>query len=618
MAIPAWFWPPSGAAARGVSLVPYGSGLAAVPDWRTPTVWLFSVPSSRFLGGLVLPSGGVYATGTPGLAMASPDTTSGMWTVRYDGSWWHMNASGALFVPGGVSGNIPFGSSGALLSSGVLPSGQVYVGCATPNGSAFFLAATGTVLTSGGTVRGTWPSAPALGFASSGTTLATLLPSSGVVGLMVANTGVSGQIALPAAITTPSCVTMSSGSLAIAGWQTAPALPSGAAAAALNPQDADTMAAVGSGYALIFRASPSTAVSGENWSQASVLTGLANAAKMAWRPDGTQVLASSNASGIVQVLGYSAGLLSLAQNLSVVGAGPLMVAGTSSDALVVQAGVSQLAVLTFATGAWSLSTHVTGFPGINSVAAFGPSGAVATWTSGITFINLTSAGWVTGPSAATSFAPTFLAVDQFLQVYVASSGVLNVFSGTVLTGSGTLPGLFSGGIAVQDGRVVLATPQTLYVYGESAPGAWTQQYSALLPSTFNASLKLGQSLTTLFVMTTGAVGTLLYGFSGTPYVLTQVTSGAAAQWNGSSWTTTALGIGHNPSCCTFDASGNLQVATVQNTLWSITSGGVGTSGIIAQYSGQDQTVPMGPSAVLASSGGLYVATSMAGVLVRAA
>ncbi len=41
------------------------------------------------------------------------------------------------------------------------------------------------------------------------------------------------------------------------------------------------------------------------WSQTSVLTGLANLNSLCWTPDGFHVLATSAASGLVQVLSYA-------------------------------------------------------------------------------------------------------------------------------------------------------------------------------------------------------------------------------------------------------------------------------------------------------------------------
>jgi len=123
--------------------------------------------------------------------------------------------------------------------------------------------------------------------------------------------------------------------------------------------------------------------------------------------------------------------------------------------------------------------------------------------------------------------------------------------------------------------------------------------------------------TTLFVM--GAASTTTYGFSGTPFVLTSPVSGAVAQRVGGSWISTPLGVGQTPMAICYDQSNNLRVATSQNTLWTITSGGtVLSSGAVPQYSTQPQSVPLGISSLLAFGAGVYGATSLSGTLVQVA
>ncbi len=106
----------------------------------------------------------------------------------------------------------------------------------------------------------------------------------------------------------------------------------------------------------------------------------------------------------------------------------------------------------------------------------------------------------------------------------------------------------------------------------------------------------------------------MYGFSGTPFALTQVQSGAVAQRAGSSWVTTVLGLGNTPSAMAYDVSGNLNVATNQNNFWIISSGGtVQSSGILQSYSTQPQAVPIAVSSMLEFNGAMFLATSIPGV-----
>ena len=584
MAIPAWYWPPSGAAARGVALVPFGTGLA-VADWTAPQVWPFASGALSAAVALI--------SGTPGLAGAAPDGSGGLWTVSYAGTLWHLASS--LAVTGYA-----------------LPSGSVYVGAAVAAGSGFAATASGSVYASSATVLGTWPT-PVIALTGSGSVLAAPLPASGI-GTMAAVGGATGLIAFPSAITTPSCLALASGqSVLLGGWQTAPPL-SGAAAAVLDPQNAALVLAVGSGQAILWSAPGALS---DAWAQTQVLTGLANLSAAAWRPDGTQGLAASLTSGVVQVLGYTGGTLSLLQTLSVSGAVSVAIAGDSLHALVAQSGQAQVATLAYAGSIWSTGVPVTGFPGIAAVVPWGATGAVAAYSGGIAYLSLSSGGvWSPGPTLALGFSPTALAVDPFLQVYAAGSGALAVASGATVLGSGSWSGAAPTAVAVQDGRILLAVPSDglLRIFAKSAAAAWSQQGSQTL--SLGAAVGLALSETTLFTLGSGATET--YGFSGTPFALTPVRSGAVGQWNGSAWTTTALGIGHVPSSVAFDASGNAWAVTVQGTLWSISSGGaVLTSGYVPTFSGQPQTTMLGASAVLPASGHVYVATSLSGVLVEA-
>jgi hypothetical protein len=204
-------------------------------------------------------------------------------------------------------------------------------------------------------------------------------------------------------------------------------------------------------------------------------------------------------------------------------------------------------------------------------------------------------------------------------VYAAASGHVAVSSGMALTGTGTFSGAAPTSLAIQQGRLIAAVPGSgLAIFGNTAPGVWSLQGS----QSGNVT-GLALSSTVLFAMGSGATTT--YGFSGTPYALSPVVSGVLGLWNGSGWSAAVLGIGHNPSAVAFDPSGNIWLTTVQNTLWQFNSGGgVISSGIVPQipsmngFPAQPQSVPLGPSAILVASGGVYVATSLSGAMIQVA
>lgn len=582
MSVPAFFWPPSGATARGVALVPFGAGMA-VPDWTRPVLWPFS--GGAFASGIAVGSGAY------GFSSASPDASGGLWATTWNGVLVHV------------------ASGGTVLSTTTLPSGQAYVGTACCAGSGFAVTSSGTVYASGGSILGTFPT-PVAAVAASGTTVAFILPASGV-GTMNANTGATGRIALPPGIATPAALTLwSGGPLAVAGWSGVPPL-SGAAAGAVNPQIPTRVLAVGSGFARTWVAPGQYA---DAWSQGQAVSGLAALVGAAWRPDGAQALAVGLAAGTVRALDYTLGVLSAGQTLSVSGACAVMVAGDSVHALVAQSGQAQAATLTYGGGAWTVGTPLGGLPGVAALAPFGASGAVAAVTAGLQFLNLSAGSWSSGVTVPLGFVPTAVAADSFGQVYAAGSGAVALVSGSTSVASGTWAGGVATAVAVQQGRVIVAVPSDglLRVFGLSAAGTLSQQSTVALAS--GGAIGLALSTTTLFVMATG--GTATYGFSGSPFILTPVLSGSVAFWNGSAWTTVGMGVGHVPTALGLAASGGVVawVATRQNTLWNVTSGGVVvSSGALQQYPGQAQTVPLCVSSIL-SSGGIFAATSIAGVL----
>jgi hypothetical protein len=572
--------------------VPYGASGLAVPDWTTPRFFPFT-PGVGFGAPTVLVSG------TPGISGAASDASGGVYLVGWGGNYWHTSSGGVI--------------TGA---TNPLPSSQVWIGAAFMTGSGVALSSSGTVASlaaASGSV-GAWPSGAIAVTSSGASRIAALLPASGLVLTMTA-AGVTGSItALPAAVGIPSCLAVSSGSnlAAVGGWQTAPAL-SGMAAAAPDPQQsALTMLAVGSGHAVIW--STSGALS-ENWAQTQALSGLANLNTVSWRPDGSQALGTSVVSGSVQVLAYTASVLSLAQTLSVTGACSVAVAGTSINALIAQSGQSQLATLAYGGTTWATGTPFTGVPGVTAVAMMTATEAAATYSGGVALATLNGGLWSSAGYVPLGFAPSVLAVDSFSQLYAAGSGTLAVVSGSTVLGSGSWAGAAPTAMAVQEGRVVMAIPSDglFRIFGQSSPGAWTQQGSGTL--SLGAQVGLALSDTVLFAMGSGATNT--YGFSGTPFALTPVTSGALARWNGSSWSTTALGIGHNPSSVTYDASGNIWLSTVQDSFWNFTSGGVLlSSGAIPVFSGQTQITPMGASVIATSGSSVFVTTSLAGVAIQ--
>lgn len=590
MAVPAWFWPASGQAARGVALVPFKIAGMGIPDWYTPRLFPFS--GTSFQAPIVL------ATGTPGLSAMVSDTANGAWTVSYDGRLWHQ----------------PFIGSATLATT--FSSGRIYVGCVFAGSNPYVLASEGTVWASGATQVGTFRAVPAVGFVSSGTTAFTLLPGSGTIGTMSLPGGTTGSIALPGAITVPTCLAVSGGApsfLGIGGWASAPAL-SGATSFTLDPTDSTRLIGTQSGKAIQWTAE----FAGSNhWTQTQALTGLASGLSYsAFVPNGTQILVTSPTASDVQVLNFAGNVLSLSQTITVTSAASVAVAVDSATALVCQSGQSKIQPLVNTAGTWATSgVAVSGLPGISNILISSVSGAVASYASGLAFLTFASGVWAVASTLSLSFAPAALAQDAFGFVYAAGSGVLSVVTGTTQVGSGAWVGAAPTSLIVEQGRVTLAIPSDgiLRVFGEASPGAWTQQASAAIA--LGTPVAMGLAPPTVFVAGSGT--TQLFTYSGSPFVPSQVVAGLAGLWNGSSWNTQNFQAGHIPSALTFDSSGRLWVATVQNDLYSLSSGAVIlTSGVVASYQSQD--VPLGVSALLQFNGNIYAATSLPGIMIEAA
>ncbi len=591
MTAPAYSWPPSGAAARGIALAPFGASGMFVPDWADLTAWPFFSGSGN---GIALPSGATSPLDL-GVVAAVADGGGGVYAVGWGGGWWHV-------------------TTGGVTASGAVPVvGALYAGAAVSGGVAYFgvndSAGAGHVVTSG-TPIGAWSAAMA-GLQASGGLFYTLLPASGLVGTMTTG-GVTSSIALPAAISEASCFTVTASPLAVAGWASAPTL-AGAAALAGDPTYSSLLLGVGSGAATLWT---STAASGnsDSWAVSQSVTGLADLTALAWVPNGVQALATAPSSGVVQVLGYSGGVLSLAQTLAVANAGSVAAMASDTDALVCQTAGNAVLPLTATGGAWAASGASLALASPQAVVAVSGSSAAVAYASGVALLTKSGSTWSVAASAALSYLPTLIAADSFARVYAAGASAFTVFSGTTAIGSGALASGAPSAMLVDQGRIVFAVPAAsgLLVYGQSSASGWTQQGAVTGVAGLDA---LGVAGTTLFAASTGA--TTLFSFSGTPYVPQPVQAGVLGVYNGTTWATGSLGAGRYPAAIGTDASGNYRVACTDNSLWTFTSGAAfAASGTIGVYGGQASGTPMGFSALLASGTAVYAATSLAGALVQ--
>lgn len=597
MSAPAWFWPPSGAVARGVALTPYGASGVYVPDWRNTLLWPFFQAAS----GSVAVSGGNPALSL-GIVDAVSDGASGLWALGWTGTLWRV-------------------ASGGTVTANALPSG-VYGGVAVAGGQPYSLSvASGQVYASGATLVGNFGQS-AYGLVASGSTLYSLLTGAGLgtlVGTMAVPGGATGSITLPAAITAPSVLWGQAASPVLVGGQASLPALSGSLAFSFDPATSTQMLGVGSGTATIWNlASGGT----DNWVFSQTVTGLANLGAVSWLPNGVQAIGTGG--GSVQVLHYVASVLSLQQTLSLSAAGAIAAFSTSTDALVCRSGANVVTPLTAAASVWSVSGSSLSLTGAAAIAVTGPLAASVGFASGVATVTQINGIWSITATGALGFAPTTAAADTQGIVYFGgasgTSGVYAVCSGTTVLTSGIIASGVPTSMVVDAGRWVMGVPsQKLLVYGQTAPNVWSQQASGLAATGANMGLGVGGQ--TLFAGTVSQ--TILFNFLGAPiYKPQRVATGFVGIYSGtgSTWVTGALGTGNQPAALGVDVSGNIIAGCYNNALFTLdpTAGTVLSSGFVGQYPGQIPLTQMGLSAFLFSGSGVYAATSMAGDLVQVA
>lgn len=583
MAVPAWFWPTGGNTARTVGSALSSAGIV-LPDWRSNTSYTFNGVA------FAAPVNGA-ASLYPGIAAITAGTAGDTWASTYNGPLLHL--------PGGAP----------TPSQTTMPA-NIYVGTAVAAADTYVVTSTGGLFDKTGVAIGPGLSVgPTWDLVAGASTLYTLRPATGFLGTYAATGGATGSIALPAALATPYCVA-ASGTFVAVGGASVSALISGAAQTsfALNPANPTLLLGVDNGASSIWIGSAAN-----QWAFSTSISGTGTAVEAVWVPTGTQALVAAGSA--IEVLGYSAGTLSLLQTLALSDVTDVIVMPSSVDALAVQEGSAQLSTLSAVAGIWSITGAITGQTGVQCAAVLSPTQAVAGVAGSVLIIDLLSGVWTPLTNIGVPFNVSQIAVDATGIIYAGgisgASGHLAVISGATVTGTGAWTGGISA-LVVEAAQVVIVDPTAVLIrtFGSDNGATWTQRMTQALPAGFTGAGIAGQSV---FISSTSS--TEIFNF-GAPYSLVPVLTGAAGFWNGSAWTTGALGLGQVPSAITIDGGGNAHVATVQNNLYQVTAAGVVTSGIVPQYVGQTQDVPLGVSSLCVSGAHLYAATSMPGVLVQ--
>ena len=363
-----WFWPsvPVGASAPAIAIVPFSFQVApsgiAVPGVFSPTLWPFF---QTVTAGAALSSAGsglgIVAAVTSGIP------SSGMFALNWDGTLHALQASS---------------SSGTVSDTPVsLPNGVMYGGLSRSAAGVYALTtSSGVVYNNVSTQIGTFNTS-AFGLVSGSSLYYSFLSSLNSIGTMTAG-GVTGVIALPAAITSVNALLAASGQPLVVGGQTNAPLLAGANAYAVDPATSVQVLGVGSGQAVLWTQQP--LVGTDAWAQTNIVTGgVANLTSLAWVPNGTQALATDAVSGVVQVLQYVTNVLSLQQTIALAGAGSVATLSSNTDALVCTTATNKIWPLTATAGSWSVSGTSLSLTGPGAIVATGPGAASAGYASGV-------------------------------------------------------------------------------------------------------------------------------------------------------------------------------------------------------------------------------------------
>ena len=570
---------------RSMAITAYGGSGMAFPAWRTNLAALAN--GSGATSGTNV-SGAIF----PGFVGACPDGSSGAWLLQFTGSLIDLTSGGATLAY-------------------AAPSGAIFAGLTALGSSAYGVDTSGNVygITSHGVFSnlGTF-GVPANGLTGSGALLYSILQSISGVGTFNPTSLTSGVVSSPfsGGMMCLAASGAASGAFALGGYAAA-TLASGFSTAQLDPTNSLLFAgATPAALALSLWTNNGT----ENWAFTQLATGAGNTSSLSWAPSGTSVFASDTVSGAVRVFNYSLGILSLAQTLGVVGAAAVAAMLDGQTVLACQPSQNSITTL-YASGAtWVVSGATIPLANPQSVIAQTPIQAAVGYASGIAYLTNSAGIWSVTSTGALPFVPNYLALDYSGNVVAAgTSGAIGVIY------AGGVTGAFSGsvsGMIFQQGQIVVAdaTNSVLRVF-ESFNGAITQQQTypfALAPTA------LFEATRSIFLAGSGT--TNIYEFL-SPWTLAAMRTGKVSAYNGSLWNTTNLPVNQIPQTVAFDASGNISVATLLNAYYTISpTGGIVTSGIIAQDAQQPATTPIGIASLLWLNGKLFGTSTLNEALVE--
>ena len=582
---------------------------AITPDFLLPDFYLPQIWASGASGLIGYAVSGIVSEG---FADGVSDGNGGMWVVGNAGFIADVTASGVVSSGFVTPMNTAF--TGVALSSG----GVAYA--ISSNGTIFSAIGNGsfavplptdlpTDLTPVATALSPSFNTLSRGLLASGSTLYTILPTQQSIGTYDLATAASGAVS--GTVANPSCFAISaSGVLGVCGWADS-TLMNGFTQFSMSPMTMGMLVGLNTPNNQLMMLMDKN----RTWMVSQTID-INEPDYLAWTPNAEQLFVNSSASGVVQLYNMDVDVFNLAQTFTLSDAGAVVVTPNSLTAFICQTPLNQITLFNASNNIWASGATIA----INSptdVFALSNTQVFATVASGFAYINEANQVWSVGASGALSYTPTTITQDEFGILYVAGSssttGYLTaIASGVVLGGSswtGSADDLLweQGQLCVTD-----STNSLVRIFG-LINGQFTQMNTAPAPTGSPVPIVITDSGESIFVG--GSTMSYQYQFA-QPFTLQATQTSTASLYVSGGWNNTALGISERPSACVFDNSGNLWVATQENNLYEVNTGGIVSSQMVPQYGQQPQITPIGLSSLMWNNGHLYATSCLEGGIVE--
>ncbi len=585
--------------ARGVSLV---SGFI-IADWYAPEIW---VQSGNSLVNYVVPDQ------NGGFAAATLDSSGNYWAIGLTGPLYMLSDTGVPLYTYITPANLTFTGVAAAGSPqqvyAVTSSGDLYLNTSATISGLYLpanLPAYLSPLYANGTASGFGQLSR--GLFGDTTYLYTLLPDANAIGLYDISTGaVTTVTGTPAE---SSCFTfVSNGNYGVCGWQNEVISYSFNDMAYSNPTTG-IIVAVNTTNNLLYVLSSNY----RTWSSANTVS-LSDPSYVAWTPNDTQLLATSEINGSVSVYTLDINNLTLAQTLTgITNAGLIYVGTAELYAYVLQNASNSITVLSSNVSTWSVMATVA-VTNPTCMLVTGETTNYVGFTNGYATFDYVDPNWTLGATVDLPYTPSQFIEKSNGDVYICGSSSTNGYLSIILSGQSIETVTWTGnavGMLVKNGQVcVIDSTNNLLRIFQDINGVFT------LNNTLAISGETGiiDGNETIFLYGS-TVNTAPYQFSA-PFTLSSVKTGVASIYSAGAWSTTILGVAERPGACVFDTAGNLWVATDGNNLYEINTGGIVSQSVIQQTQNQDQSIPIGISDLMWDGTTLYGVSCLQGGLIN--